>query len=131
MLPAIYDILASSAAVTAIVGTNPTRAYRHRSAVQDTTRPYITWALAGGVPENQLSDVPGIDRMSIDIDCWHPTDTGVEQLAAAVRGAIEPLGHVTNVSPDLREAETKLYRLTIQADIWLPRPEPGLSSSSL
>jgi hypothetical protein len=130
MLPPIYAILKASTAVTDIIG-DPPRAYRHRSAVQDTTRPYVTWALAGGIPENVLFEAPDIDRMSVDIDCWHPADGGVEELAAAVRDAVELHGHVTNVSTDIREPETKLYRLTIQADIWLPRPAPDLSSSSI
>jgi hypothetical protein len=131
MLPPIYSILTDSAAVTTIIGANPTRAYRHRSAVQDTTRPYVTWALAGGIPENELSAAPVVDRMSVDIDCWHLSDEGVEQLAAAVRDAVEASGHVTGISPNLREAETKLYRITIQADIWLYRAAAGLNSSSI
>jgi len=131
MLPPIYTILKASSAVTAIVGDDPMRVYRHGSAVQDVTRPYITWSLTSGLPENMLADLPVIDRMAVDIDCWHQTDIGIEELGAAVRAAIEPHGHVTGMTTDLREPDTKLYRLTIQADIWLPRPAPDLSSSSI
>ena len=124
MIPPLYAALAAAPAVTAIVGSPP-RAYRHGSAPQDTTRPYITWFLLAGVPENELSDVPGIDRCTLQVDCWHQTDAGIEALAVAVRDAVEPLAHCTAVPINTREAETKLYRIALQFDWWLSRPEPA------
>jgi hypothetical protein len=118
MLPPVYTWLTGSSPVETIVGT---RVYRHQSAPQDTTRPYVTWGLLTGAPENELSDLPVIDRCSIEVDCWHQTDEGVEDLATAVRNAIEPYGHMLAVTVDLREPETKLYRMSMQFDIWLSR----------
>jgi hypothetical protein len=136
MLPPIYTWLKADSAVTAIIGSPP-RAYRHQSAPQDTTRPYVTWNMVTGVPENTLSELPKIDRITVDIDCWHQTDAGVEALAVAVRDAIEPYAHMTGMPINLREPETKLYRIGLQFDVWLDRPsfnylalagdaEPGL-----
>lgn len=118
MLPPIFKWLKDSSAVQAIVDT---RVYRHGSAPQDTTRPYVTWQLVSGIPDNTLSELPEVDRLAVQVDCWHQTDAGVEQLARAVRDAIEPHGHMTNIVINLREPETKLYRIGLQFDIWLDR----------
>jgi hypothetical protein len=116
MLPLVFTWLKAASAVTAIIG-NPPRAYRHGEAPQDTTRPYVTWALVSGVPDNQLSTLPQGDRYTIQVDCWHQTDTGIETLAAAIRNAIEPYGHMTSIPINNREPETKLYRIALQFDI--------------
>lgn len=121
MLPNILTVLAAASAVTAIVGTTPVRVYRHGSAPQDTARPYITWSVVTGEPANTLSELPGIDRQTIQVDCWHPADAGIEALATAVRNAIEPYAHLTATLINEREPDTKLYRIALQFDWWLPR----------
>lgn len=118
MLPPIKTTLTQSSAVTNIVSR---RIYRHGEAPQDTTWPYITWQLVSGVPENNLSDLPPIDRQSVQVDCWHQTDRGVEELAIAARNALEPSAHMTAINTNLREPETKLYRIGMQFDWWLHR----------
>ena len=120
MLPPVFQTLKASTAVKSIVGTNPPRIYRHGSAPQDTSNPYITW-FALPAPENTLSEAPLVDRVAVQIDCWHQTDAGVESLAVAVRDAIEPHAHMTATLADLREPETKLYRIALQFDWWLDR----------
>jgi hypothetical protein len=121
MLPNIYQILRTSNAVKAIVGTSPSRIYRHESAPQDTTKPYITWFIITGVPQNTLSETPNIDAISIQVDCWHQTDAGVESMAIAVRDAMETVSHMTSIVVNEREPETKLYRIGLQFDVWLDR----------
>lgn len=116
MLPPIYTWLKASNAVKAIIGNTP-RAYRHGEAPQDVTQPYVTWALVAGVPDNELSAVPQSDRYTVQVDCWHQTDTGIESLAAAVRNAIEPYAHMTAIPINNRDAETKLYRIALQFDV--------------
>lgn len=127
MLPPVYRTLSAVGTVTDIVG-DPPRIYRHGSAPQDTTRPYVTWFMVVGVPTNTMSEVPTSDRCTIQIDCWHQTDAGVEELADAVRDAIEPVAHCTGVPINTREAETKLYRIALQFDWWLDRPAPASAS---
>lgn len=115
MLPTIYTWL-KTAGVQAIVGTPP-RVYRHADAPQDVTKPYITWVMVSGVPDNELSSLPPSDRWTIQIDCWHQTDAGVEDLAKEVRDAIEPYGHLTSMPINGKEFDTKLYRIALQFDI--------------
>ena len=116
MLPLIYTWLKASNAVKAIIGTNP-RAYRHGDAPQDVTQPYVTWALVAGVPDNDISGLPPSDRYTVQLDCWHTTDKGVEDLAKAVRDAVQTYGHMTSMPINNRDNETKLYRIALQFDI--------------
>ncbi len=125
MLPPIYNTLRASSAVVALVGT---RIFRHSSAPQDISRPYITWFLVTGTPENHLSGLPPADRMSVQVDCWHQTDAGVEALAIAVRDSIEPYAHMTGQPVDGREPDTKLWRIALQFDWWMGRTEPEPAS---
>lgn len=125
MLPPIYRVLKDSSAVAAIVQT---RIYRHGDAPQNLERPYVTWFLVSGTPENQLSGLPGHDRCSVQVDAWHPGDSGVQDLAEAVRDALEPVAHMTGVVINERERETRLYRIGMQFDYWLERAEPSSSS---
>lgn len=118
MLPPIYPTLSAWPAVSAIVGN---RIYPHADAPQDVAAPYVTWFLAGGSPEITLSEPPPVDRMTVQIDCWHNTSAGVVALAESVRDAIEPHAHVTGYPINARDAETQLYRFGLQLDWWLSR----------
>lgn len=119
MLPPIYAALQAAPAVVALVGT---RIYRHGRAPQDVAAPYVTWTLVAATPENHLSGLPPMDRMTVQVDCWHPTDEGCEVLTRVVRDAIEPHAHVTSTLIDQRDPETKLWRMALQLDWWLSRP---------
>lgn len=118
MLPPLYTLLSGNSAVAAIVGT---RIYPHGDAPAEVTAPYVTWFVVDGLPENQLSDVPAIDRFVLQVDCWHPTSAGVDTLAGAVRAALEPVAHVTGVVLNQRDPDTRLYRLALQVDYFLHR----------
>jgi len=123
MFPTVFQTLKASEAVKAIVGTNPPRIYRHGNAPQDTAKPYVTWFSVTGTPENNLSDLPPMDRVQIQVDCYHQTDAGIELLAKAVRDAIEPSAHMTGTPFDGREPETKLYRVALTFDWFVGRDE--------
>lgn len=121
MFPPVFATLKASQAVKDIVGTNPPRIFRHSDAPQDVTRPYVTWFIVSDVPENNLSDPPSGDRVTVQIDCWHPEDKGVELLATAVRDAMELVCHMTAVIVNYRDPETKLFRVGAQFDMWVFR----------
>lgn len=118
MLPLIYPLLRSSATVKAIVDD---RIGRHGSMEQDAARPYITWFLVNGNPENQLSGAPCADVDTVQIDCYSMDDTQVETLAYAVRDALDGAGHLNRIVRNLRDPDTKLYVMSLEADIIRPR----------
>lgn len=126
MYPPVFQALKASAAVKAIVGTNPPRVYRHGAAPQrpdglPLDQPYITWFIAAGAPENTLSEMPATDHVTVQVDCWHQTDSGIEALAIAVRDALEPYCIKTADLFDGREPETKLFRHSSQFDWFVDR----------
>jgi phage anti-repressor protein len=113
MLAPVYTTLRQNATVLSTVGT---RIYRHGSAPQDVTKPYITWFVVMGMPEVQLSGAPTNDFDNIQIDCWSETDSQVETLAYAVRKALDDAKIVNRIVQNNREDDTRLYRIGIEAD---------------
>ena len=113
MLQNVYQTLRDNATVVSTVGT---RIYRHGSAPQDVQKPYITWFVVSGQPEDILNAAPPHDRDVIQIDCWSETDTGVETLAYAVRSALDSKLISNRIVVDNRETDTKLYRMALEAD---------------
>lgn len=115
MLPAVFLTL-QTPAVLAIVGGTPVRIFRHGAAPQDTEKPYVTWFEVAGQPYDQLSGTPCGDFDSVQIDCWSMSDLQVEQLAAAVRDAVDMAGIANRIVVNLRDPDTKLYRIGLEAD---------------
>lgn len=122
LLPEVYTELIVDSDVAAIVGEE---IYRHGEAPEAPAGSYITWFLVTGVPENTLADPPPIDRMVVQIDCWGNNqgtgDEEVEELALAVRSALEPFHHCEGVVVNGRDPETKRYRIGMTFTWWLHR----------
>lgn len=128
MLPPVYNTLRASSAVVVALGN---RIYRHGRAPQGETEPYCTWFLVNGTPENHLSGLPPIDRMTIQVDLWSRARDGdklIERIAIDVRNAIEPFAHMTGQPIDERESATNLWRLALQFDWFVKRTSPGPTS---
>lgn len=122
MFPPIHTILSQDSEVSALAVGG---IWRHGDAPKGVTAPYVTWFLVVGVPENNLSDGPGIDGDVIQLDCWSENngtgDEGVETLAVAVRDAIENHAHIEAYTDDGRDPETKRFRISMQAKFWVSR----------
>src|SRR5690606_20062643 len=103
MLPEVYPLLAGNTEVAGFVGS---RIYRHGRAPQNVHRPYITWSVASMAPENTLSEMPIVDHFSVQVDCWSDNDQQVEDLARAVRDAIEPHAVMTGMPENSTDPQT-------------------------
>jgi len=114
MFPNVYQLLQAAPAVVAIVGQ---KVGRHGSMPQDESAPYITWFVVVDDPHNTLSEVPRSDANTVQLDCWSMDDAEAVALARAVRAHLDANGHHNRVVIDLREPDTKLYRVGIQADL--------------
>jgi hypothetical protein len=120
MFPPVFQWLKASTDVRNIAGT---RIWRHGSAPQTSDgkpmpNPYVTWFIASNEPANNLSDPVPVDKYAVQVDCWHQTDSGIESLAEAVRDALSEHCVMTGVIANLRETETRLYRVGMTFDIW-------------
>src|SRR5690625_5584298 len=114
MLPLVYKLLRGNAEIKALVDT---RIYRHDIAPLGTERPYITWFLVSGRPEQQLSGTPCADFDLVQIDVWSEDDAEVERLARLVRDTCEAEGLAVRIAVNGYEPETKLFRLGLEVDV--------------
>lgn len=74
-----------SAAVLAVLGTNPTRLWPFGRAPQNEARPYAVHQLVYGTPDNSLSCVPTEDNFGIQIDAYAKTVTAARRCRSPAR----------------------------------------------
>lgn len=126
MFPPVFQALKASTDVKNIVGASSPRIYAHGRAPQRPDnlpfdQPYITWFVVTAVPEQSLSETPPVDRVPIQVDCYHATDAGIRALAIAARDAIEPYAVMTGAPVDEREVVTKLFHVALTFDWFVDR----------
>lgn len=122
MLPPIFALLSTAPAVTALVGAgDAARVYPWGEAQPDLVRPYVTWMVVAGAPENSQADAPPVDRFVVQLDCWGDTGTSAKAVAVAVRDAIETIAHVTAYNPSDRDPDTGRYRMSFDAEFHVKR----------
>lgn len=125
MLANLFPLLRDASAVTAIIGTNPVRFYRHGSAPQGVIGPYVTHQVVDQPPENDLSGLPPADVARVQVSCWSENlgtgSKGIETLARAVRDAIEPKHYILDVRDMGQDIDTKRYRIDLDVQVWVHR----------
>jgi Protein of unknown function (DUF3168). len=119
--PPVFKYAAASPAVTALLGSNPTRVYMFGMAPQNVAYPYAVWQMVGGAPENYLTNTPNIDAFTTQIDVYATTANAARACAMALRDAFEPYGHVTSWRGESRDDETQSYRCSFDVDWWVNR----------
>jgi hypothetical protein len=120
MFPPVFQTLVNDSELSGLFEGRP-RVYRHGNAPQGAQRPYITWSATSIAPENTLSETPGIDRATVQVDVWCEQDALTVDIAKAVRDAIEPYAHLISQPFDGWDLESKTYRMTLQFDWFVPR----------
>ena len=118
MLPPVFQTLQASAAVTALVSD---RVFGAQEAPQGVAKPYLTWFCVSAAPENNLSNTPPVDRVTVQIDVFSLTESQAWTLAEAVRDAIEPYAHMVGMPVHERDAETRAFHFALEFDWWLSR----------
>lgn len=118
MFAPVYQIVSASLAVTALLGTNPTRFWPFANAPDAAQAPYVTWQTITGSPENYISGLPDTDSYTLQVDVYARSPTEARNVARALRDAIELHAHIAAWRGESRDAETKLYRLSFDVD-WI------------
>jgi hypothetical protein len=127
MTPEVFPIAAASAAVTALLGSNPTKFWPFARAPHAKTEaiaaaPYALWQVVYGNPENTLGCAPITDLYGVQIDAYASTVTEARQVAAALRDAFEAAqNHVVAFNGEFKDDPTGLYRVSFTADFWTDR----------
>lgn len=122
MIPDVFQYATASAAVTALLGTSPTRFWPFSSAPHadqaEAQAPYAVWQLVYGLPENNLSTVPDVDNPALQVDAYGRSATEARNVMLALRDAFEPHGHVTAYNGEDRDPPTGLYRASFTVEFW-------------
>lgn len=121
MYPPIFATCAGSPAVTAVLGTGPTRLFPFGEAPEGVALPYAVWQTVGGQPENYLGQTPDIDNFLLQIDVYAQTVASARQVAQALRAAIESHAHIVAWRGESRDDETNHYRFSFDVEWWVPR----------
>jgi len=101
-----FTICAGDDGVKAIFGELPTRIYPYGQADEGVTRPYATWQVISGNPENYLADASNLDDYQIQVNVYAESDTTVIAGANAIMQAIQEHAYVLNYNGDGRDAQT-------------------------
>lgn len=121
-VPPLYRLAQRSAALLAVLGSPEPRIYPwDENGDKVVIFPYVTWAEVGGSPHNQLAGRPCGDRVSTQIDVWAKTKDSANAVAQVLRDAIELDCYITAWRGRSRDPETKVYRISFDADWQLSR----------
>lgn len=116
MFAPIYRTLNTPAVQAMVAG----RIFSSGMAPQGTLTPYVTWFVVTGDPFVNLSDAPGADNDTIQIDSWAGPGDDQEivciNLAKAVRAALDAAGQANRIIINAREPDTKLFRIGQQVE---------------
>jgi hypothetical protein len=120
MLP-LFPLLAANTAVTSLLGLNPVRLYPFGQAPENSPRPYATYGVYNGIPENYVTNTPDIDNAGTQIDVWAKDAASCMAVFNAIRDCLEPHAHMTSFRYAERDYDTQLYHAVLEFDFWVNR----------
>ncbi|PMV79619.1 MULTISPECIES: DUF3168 domain-containing protein [unclassified Pseudomonas] len=118
--PPIFQVAAADPAVTALLGTNPTRLYLFGIAPDTPVGTYCVWQVINGSPENFLAGRPDTEAYGLQIDVYASTASAARAAGHAIEYAVELAATITNYNGETKDAETGLYRYSFDVD-WIVR----------
>jgi hypothetical protein len=121
MYPSFFSTLTGTPAVTALLGSNPTRVYPHGEAPQTVAKPYVTHQLVTGLPENYLADTADMDTCRVQFNCYGATSASALSVASAIRTALEPFGYVVSMNLTGRDPDTNNYTYSFDMEFMSAR----------
>lgn len=116
-LPPLQLALTGSAPLQALISGRCSQ----QIAPEDQTRPYVVWGLVSSVPANTLSCPPEWDDQVCFVDCFAESQPIARQMMQAAVAAVEGIGHIVFGPVDGYESETRLFRWTLNIEIWNDR----------
>lgn len=102
--------------VVAIVGANVFQ----DEANPGQAAPYVVWSRQI-VPQMGLPRRPIADRETVTVDLFARDEQQRDNLLLAVRDALEPHGTIGNIQSLGKEADTGLWRFTLDIDLFTDR----------
>ena len=118
--PPIFQVAAADPAVTALLGTNPTRLYLFGMAPDTPAGTYCVWQVVNGSPESFLAGRPDAEAYGLQVDVYGTTATAARAAGHAIEYAVELSATITSYNGETKDAETGLYRYSFDVD-WIVR----------
>jgi hypothetical protein len=84
-------------------------------------KPYATYQIVYGSPENYLGDVPDIDQAGVQIDVYATTLASLRSVVVALRNAYEPVGYVVRWGNEDQDPDTKNDHQSFDVEFLTPR----------
>ena len=126
MYPPIFKVCRADPAVTALLLLDgELRLYPHGRAPQGVVYPYVTWQVINGSPENYLAGRPDTDAFTLQVNCYGNTGTQAQNVAGAIRDAIELTAYVVNWAGDDTDPETNKPYVSFDIDWLVKRTVPA------
>lgn len=113
LFPNVYGQLVADPEIAAIVGDKVFRA-----VAEAVPAPYIVWTVLAAPPENNLSNTPPGDMVSVRIDCYARNEAEVDTLAQKARNSLQVRGTVETLQDLGMEPETGYWRITFDVDLY-------------
>jgi hypothetical protein len=120
----IYQLAAASAAVRALLGTEPRFTPFGAAPQKDDPLygvPYAVYQTIYGTPENYLGQRPDVDNWGVQVDVYAKTVPQANAAAIALREAFEGVAHVVAYNGDAKDPPTGLFRFSFTVEFWTPR----------
>lgn len=118
--PPIFQVATADPAVTALLGTSPTRLYLFGLAPETPTGTYCVWQVINGSPENYLAGRPDVEAYGLQVDVYAATASAARAAGHAIEYAVELTATITSYNGETKDAETGLYRYSFDVD-WIVR----------
>lgn len=122
MHPPLHAVCAADTSVQNLLSDGSLlRLYPFGEARQQEVYPYAVWQIVGGQPENYLAGLPDADSFVTQVDVYASTWASARNVANALQSAIEGAAYVTGYNGEMRDPETKSFRVSFSAEWVTPR----------
>ncbi len=122
MYPPIHTIVAADTSVQSLLSNGSLlRFYPFGEARQQDVYPYAVWQIVSGQPENYLGQRPDVDSFSTQVDVYGKTWRSAREVGDALQAALEGDAYVSSYLGEMRDPETKSYRVSFTVDWVTPR----------
>jgi len=119
MHPPLHSVCAADTSVQSLLSDGTVlRLYPFGEARQQEVYPYAVWQIVGGQPENYLGDRPDVDSFTTQVDVYGRTWASARAVANALQAAIEEVAYVTGYNGEMRDPDTKSFRVSFSAE-WM------------
>lgn len=120
--PPIFKLCNNSKAVKKLLKAGGIlRVFEFGQAPQNVAKPYAVWQEVAGSHDPSLNVRPCNESHLVQVDCYAETASGAKAVRNAIEYALEPYALTVSYRGNNKEAETNLFRSTVDFEILTTR----------